>query len=94
MKLNTLYNKNSTLLTTPCLVVSQEYSTKAEDEYVINGNDVLVKCKIPSFVSDFVQVIGWIDNDHKPILPGSNSNNFSHVYYLLPVLFLNTTSVL
>ena len=72
------------------LAVSQEYSTKAEDEYVIKGNDVLIKCKIPSFVADFVQVIGWIDNDHKPILPdddGNNSNFFSQVYDLLPACF-------
>ena len=67
------------------LVVSQEYSTKAEDEYVMKGNDVLIRCKIPTFVADFVQVIGWIDNDHKPILPdGNNSNFFSQVYALLP----------
>ena len=43
--------------------VSQEYSSKAEDEYVIHGNDVLVKCKIPSFVADFVSVSGWVSSD-------------------------------
>ena len=50
-----------------CLAVNQEYSTKAEDEYVIQGNDVLVKCKIPSFVADFVSVVGWIDDKSKPL---------------------------
>ena len=49
--------------------MSQEYTTKAEDEYVIQGNDVLMKCKIPSFVSDYVIVVGWLDNDQKEILP-------------------------
>ena len=53
------------------LAVNQEYSTKAEDEYVIQGNDVLVKCKIPSFVADFVSVVGWIDDRLKPL--GSNN---------------------
>ena len=48
--------------------VSQDYTTKAEDEYVIRGNDVLMKCKIPSFVSDYISVVGWIDNDLKEIL--------------------------
>ena len=42
---------------TTYLVVSQEYSTQAQDEYVIVGNDVLMKCKVPSFVSDQVTVI-------------------------------------
>ena len=72
------------------LVVTQEYSTKAEDEYVIKGNDVLIKCKIPSFVADFVQVIGWIDNDHKPILPDGNNSKFffslKFMLYFLPAL--------
>ena len=53
------------------LAVNQEYSTKAEDEYVIQGNDVLLKCKIPSFVADFVSVVGWIDDRLKPL--GSNN---------------------
>ena len=48
--------------------MSQDYTTKAEDEYVIRGNDVLMKCKIPSFVSDYISVVGWIDNDLKEIL--------------------------
>ena len=56
------------------LAVNQEYSTKAEDEYVIQGNDVLVKCKIPSFVADFVSVVGWIDDRLKPL----GSNNLRH----------------
>ena len=55
--------------------VWQDYSTKAEDEYVIQGNDVLIKCKIPSFVSDFVQIVGWIDNEENSIMPGLNHSN-------------------
>ena len=38
---------------------------------MIQGNDVLVKCKIPSFVADFVSVVGWIDDRLKPL--GSNN---------------------
>ena len=30
---------------------------------MIKGNDVILTCKIPSFVADFVQVIGWVDNE-------------------------------
>lgn len=44
-------------------VVSQFYLTEAENEYVIRGNSALLKCKIPSFVADFVYVDTWIDND-------------------------------
>ncbi|KPJ11137.1 Down syndrome cell adhesion molecule-like protein CG42256 [Papilio machaon] len=45
------------------LVVSQYYVTEAENEYVIRGNAAIVRCKIPSFVSDFVQVEAWIMDD-------------------------------
>jgi len=45
-------------------VVIQNYVTEAENEYVIRGNTAIVKCKIPSFVADFVSVDSWIaDND-------------------------------
>ena len=30
---------------------------------MIRGNDVLVKCDIPSFVTDFVTVAEWVDNE-------------------------------
>ena len=36
---------------------------------MIRGKDVLMKCKITSFVSDYVQVIEWMDNELKNILP-------------------------
>lgn len=34
--------------------------TEAENEYVIKGNSAIMKCKIPSFVADFVYVEAWI----------------------------------
>lgn len=44
-------------------VVSQFYVTEAENEYVIRGNAAVMKCKIPSFVADFVFVEAWIGED-------------------------------
>ena len=43
-------------------VVTQDYSIYISPAHVIRGNDVLLKCDIPSFVSDFVQVSNWVDN--------------------------------
>lgn len=40
--------------------MSQYYVTEAENEYVIRGNAAVMKCKIPSFVADFVQIDSWI----------------------------------
>lgn len=42
-------------------VVTQFYITEAENEYVIKGNSAVMKCKIPSFVADYVQVEAWIN---------------------------------
>jgi Down syndrome cell adhesion protein 1 len=49
----------------PILVANQFYQSSSEEEYVIVGNDAIVKCKIPSFVADFVSVVGWQDNEEK-----------------------------
>uniref|UniRef100_A0A0K2UB89 Uncharacterized protein n=1 Tax=Lepeophtheirus salmonis TaxID=72036 RepID=A0A0K2UB89_LEPSM len=32
-------------------------------EHVINGNDALFKCKIPSFISDLAAVLSWADSE-------------------------------
>ena len=50
-------------------VVSQPYSTDAHKVYVIIGNSALVKCEIPSFVSDFVAVVSWVDNENNEYFP-------------------------
>lgn len=33
------------------------------DEHVLKGNSAIIKCHIPSFVSDFVIVDAWIDDE-------------------------------
>ena len=38
--------------------------TESDNEYIILGNDALMKCEVPSFVSDLVQVHSWIDNEN------------------------------
>lgn len=47
----------------PPAVVQQFYQTEVNNEYVIRGNAAVLKCSIPSFVADFVQVVGWTDSD-------------------------------
>ena len=38
-------------------------------EYVIRGNSAILKCSIPSFVSDFVRVESWIDEENNELTP-------------------------
>lgn len=43
-------------------MVNQFYQTRVIDEYVLLGNSIVLKCLVPSFVADFVQVLGWMDD--------------------------------
>lgn len=57
--------------------MSQFYITEAENEYVIKGNSAIVKCKLPSFVSDFVSIDSWIFDDGM-VLYQNNTNETNY----------------
>lgn len=40
-------------------VVQQFYDTDVNKEYSIRGNSAVLKCQVPSFVADFVNVVSW-----------------------------------
>jgi uncharacterized protein (UPF0333 family) len=45
------------------IVISQVYNSELTPaEYVMKGNSGIMKCLIPSFVADFVEVTAWIDD--------------------------------
>ena len=44
---------------------------------MIDGNDALLKCKIPSFVQDFVHVVNWEDDKQNILYPNKNYGNES-----------------
>ena len=54
-------------------VVSQDYATRVNDFDVILGNSALLKCEIPSFVTDFVSVINWSDAEGQDFFPYQNN---------------------
>ena len=47
------------------------------EEQVILGNDVLLKCNIPSFEADFVSVASWVDSEGQTYPVNQNYGNFS-----------------
>ena len=53
-------------------MVSQSYNTRSYPEDVILGNDAIMKCSIPSFVSDFVSVQDWVDSEGLQLFPNMN----------------------
>ena len=58
------------------LAVSQNYNIEPHNEYVVVGNDVLLKCNIPSFVADFVDVVAWVDSESNSYYPSDKIGNF------------------
>ena len=45
------------------VVVAQDYESEASNEYIVRGNSALIKCKVPSYVADLVDVIAWVDSE-------------------------------
>ena len=54
-------------------VATHQYKTGVSEEYVIVGNDAIVKCNIPSFVSDFVDIDSWVDSEANDIFPDTDN---------------------
>ena len=45
------------------LVAQQPYRVTVPEDSVILGNDVVIKCNIPSFVADFLSVTSWVNSE-------------------------------
>lgn len=41
----------------------QFYQTRVIDEFVLRGNSATLKCLVPSFVADFIDVEAWLDEE-------------------------------
>ena len=65
-------------------VVAQDYTTRAQDVYVIIGNSALMKCEVPSFVTDFVQVFSWVNGKGEEYFISNTPTNG------IIIIFLNT----
>ena len=44
-------------------MVLTSHRVVVDEEQVMLGNEILLKCDIPSFVADFVVVDGWVDSE-------------------------------
>ena len=54
------------------LVVSQPYAANVMDDFVISGNNQIIKCNIPAIVSESVLVTSWFINE----TPVERNENF------------------
>ncbi|XP_066249434.1 cell adhesion molecule Dscam1 isoform X1 [Euwallacea similis] len=53
-------------------VIKQDYDVQVHDEYVIAGNTAVLKCKIPNYVSDYVMVTSWVQDESVNIYPNTD----------------------
>lgn len=56
--------------------MQQNFEIRVIDEFILLGNSVVVKCLLPSFVADFIQVISWlvIDNEESTEISSASKN--------------------
>ncbi|XP_025834475.1 Down syndrome cell adhesion molecule-like protein Dscam2 isoform X37 [Agrilus planipennis] len=64
-------------------VVTQVYNANVMDESVLKGNTAIFKCHIPSFVSDYVYVTSWIQDDKREIVSHQDTD-YDSKYLVLP----------
>ncbi|KRF98088.1 uncharacterized protein Dwil_GK22019, isoform AY [Drosophila willistoni] len=62
-------------------VVSQHYEEDIHKAFVIRGNSAILKCDIPSFVADFVNVISWHTDQDESFYPDAE---YDGKYLVLP----------
>ncbi|KRF98055.1 uncharacterized protein Dwil_GK22019, isoform R [Drosophila willistoni] len=62
-------------------VVAQYYEADVNKEHVIRGNSAVIKCLIPSFVADFVEVVSWHTDQDENYFPGTE---YDGKYLVLP----------
>ncbi|XP_048506692.1 Down syndrome cell adhesion molecule-like protein Dscam2 isoform X9 [Athalia rosae] len=64
-------------------VVHQFYETRITDEFVLRGNTATLKCIVPSFVAEFVDVIEWKADDGSSYT-ADNHDKMDGKYLVLP----------
>lgn len=68
-------------------VVSQAYAVNLMEEYVLRGNAAIVKCHVPSFVSEYVNVVSWIISEGEETqeinLDAESNLDGTRLFYLL-----------
>ena len=56
-------------------VAMSTYRVDVSIAQVILGNEVILKCDIPSFATDFVSVVSWVDSEGLTFTESSLGNH-------------------
>lgn len=69
--------------------VVQYYDIDIPKEFAIRGNAAIMKCQIPSFVADFVEVISWHTDQDETFTSGTNTGLWNALSENHDPFFLN-----
>ena len=72
-EMTVLYNYSS------ISVAMSTYRVDVSIAQVIMGNEVLLKCDIPSFATDFVSVLSWVDSEGFTLTHNSLGNHLTSI---------------
>ena len=79
------------------LVVHQTYKIQVYDEFVISENTAVLKCHIPTFVKEYVQIISWLKDDKIIVTSSSPKGKSSHFiifhYITLHLILMNNSFI-
>ncbi|KAI9581533.1 hypothetical protein GQX74_012858 [Glossina fuscipes] len=53
-------------------IVNQKYTVQVHDEYVMTGNTAVLKCQVPSYMSEFVMVTAWVQDTGMHLYPNTD----------------------
>ncbi|RZF40195.1 hypothetical protein LSTR_LSTR016349 [Laodelphax striatellus] len=54
-------------------IVKQKYEVQVYDEYVISGNTAVLRCQVPSYVTDYIMVTSWVQDGIINIYPNTDT---------------------
>lgn len=57
------------------------------DVFVIKGNAAVFKCNIPSFVSDYVEIVSWQDTEGTQYPMASSYGTLANDIFYFPAVF-------
>lgn len=61
-------------------MAAQHYDTDINKEYVIRGNAAILKCVLPSYLSDYLDIVSWkIDDEEMNYNDKQYGTNFRRV---------------
>lgn len=78
------------------LVVEQSYQLRVNDEFVLKGNTAVLKCIVPSFIGDFLEIIEWVSDFGESFIINKSDKGLYYyiVTYILKRMKSSVTKIL